>query len=373
MVDVDLKRFWEDDVEAHKENCFYDRSPQAALGIRMSDECVFAELKEEGDPWGKTLRETRIELNKRYNEKALEIVGKKLLKEDFPKDDEEFPRVKRIGEVFGGTYKWGNKTGEWLESKIDTPEKLEKLLDNIDKTDLREFMLPNGWEAKKKRIYEKYGKKPPLMQGIRGPVTLAMSIYGTENLIFLYYDAFELYKRFSRTILKVTLEMSKIMYKEAGHDENNRPKGFWFADDNCCLLTDEMYEEFGYPVLKGIFDYYSPEPSNARYQHSDSAMEHLLPILGKLNLTGCNFGPTVLVDKIRPHMPRTRIDGCLDPLVFMENDTKEIISQVKRDCEMIRDAGTKGLNVMTAGSINNGSSLESMRAIMHAIQKYGRY
>ncbi len=373
MIDVDLKKFWQDDEEAHRENCFWEKAPQAAMGIRMSDECVFAELDEDGDPWGKTPRERRMELNKRYNEKALEIVGKKLLKEDYPEEDEIFPRIKRIGEVFGGTYNWGHKTGEWLESDINTPQKLEKILDNIDKLDLREFMLPDNWESEKRRIYEKYGKRSPLMQGIRGPVTLAMSIYGTENLIFLYYDALELYKRFSETILRVTLEMSRIMYEEAGYREDNRPKGFWFADDNCCLLTDEMYEAFGYPVLKGIFDYYSPGPSNARYQHSDSAMEHLLPILGKLNLTGCNFGPTVLVDKIRKYMPKTRIDGCLDPLVFMENDTKEIISQVKRDCEMIKEAGTKGLNVMTAGSINNGSSLESMRAVMHAIQKYGRY
>jgi uroporphyrinogen decarboxylase len=39
-----------------------------------------------------------------------------------------------------------------------------------------------------------------------------------------------------------------------------------------------------------------------------SDMEHLFPVLSKLNQTGCNFGPTVLVDEIRKYMPKTRID-----------------------------------------------------------------
>ncbi|MGB4187103.1 MAG: uroporphyrinogen decarboxylase family protein, partial [Limnochordia bacterium] len=147
--------------------------------------------------------------------------------------------------------------------------------------------------------------------------------------------------------------------------------GFQFNDDNCCLLTPEMYERFGFPILKRIFDHWSPNPGDFRYQHSDSDMKHLLPILGKLNLTGCNFGPTVLVEDIRKYMPDTRIDGCLSPITFMYNDEAEIIAQVRRDCEMAKPA--RGLNLTTAGSINNGSLLTSMRVVMWAIQTYGRY
>ena len=161
------------------------------------------------------------------------------------------------------------------------------------------------------------------------------------------------------------------MDEEAGYDETNRPGGFSFADDNCCLLTPEMYELFGYPILKAVFDRWCPDPDDYRYQHSDSDMAHLLPILGRLNLTGCNFGPNVLVDEIRKYMPRTRIDGCLAPFTFMNNDIEAIIKEVRRDCEMARE--TRGLNLSTAGSINNGSLLTSMRAVMYAIQNYGRY
>ena len=92
MLDLDIERFWKDDELAHKENCFSKEAPQVALGIRMSDECVFAELGEEGEPWGYTPPERRLELNKRYNEKALKIVGRKLLRENLPA-----PAVRRTG------------------------------------------------------------------------------------------------------------------------------------------------------------------------------------------------------------------------------------------------------------------------------------
>jgi len=200
---------------------------------------------------------------------------------------------------------------------------------------------------------------------------LATSIYGVENLIYLIIDEPDLALRFSQTISDVIFAYGTIMDEEAGYKPGEAPTGFGFADDNCYLLTPEMYEFFAYPILKRIFDYWSPNPGDRRYQHSDSDMKHLLPVLAKLNLTGCNFGPTVLVEDIRKYMPNTRIDGCISPLTFMRNDEEAIIAEVKRDCEMAK--GTRGLNLTTAGSINNGTLLTSMRAVMYAIQTYGRY
>mgnify|MGYP001323096465 CR=1 FL=1 len=370
MLYVDLDRFWKDDEIAHRDNCFNPDAPQAALGIRMSDECVFAELGEEGDPWGYTPRERRIELNKRYNDKAEKIVGKRLLREDFPEPDAIFPEIKGIGEVFEGKYVFDGKT-TWLLGSCSTPQELEKLLDRVEKINLREFILPPNWESEKKRIFEKYGKKPSLWRSVRGPVTLAMSIYGVENLVYLIYDEPDLAKRFSNVISDVIFEMASIMDQEAGYEPGKAPGGFSFFDDNCCMLTAEMYELFAYPILKRMFDYWCPNPADRRYQHSDSDMGHLLPVLARLNFTAVNFGPKVLVNEIRKYMPKTRIDGCISPLTFMSNNEEEIIKEAKRDCEMAKE--TRGLNLTTAGSINNGSLLMSMRAVMYAIQNYGRY
>ncbi|HUM62000.1 MAG TPA: uroporphyrinogen decarboxylase family protein, partial [Clostridia bacterium] len=214
-----------------------------------------------------------------------------------------------------------------------------------------------------------YGIRPALMRHIRGPVTLACSIMGTEQFLFLIIDEPDLARRFSHVITKVTLEMAAIMDEEAGTDAVQQP-GFSFADDNCCLLSPPMYELFGYPVLKEVFARYSPGPEDKRYQHSDSAMGHLLPLLGSLQLNGVNFGPTVLIPEIRKHLPRARIDGCLSPMTFMRNDREGILREVQRD---LKDALVhNGVNISTAGSINNGSSLESMRLVMQIIQNYGR-
>lgn len=104
MLPVDLERFWRDDVLAHEENCFSSAAPQVALGIRMSEECVFSELGEAGTPWLETPRERRLDLNRRYNDKAEGIVGLRPLPETLPDPDSVFPPSRGIHELFGGAY-----------------------------------------------------------------------------------------------------------------------------------------------------------------------------------------------------------------------------------------------------------------------------
>ena len=111
----------------------------------------------------------RIELNKRYNDKAEAIVGRRLLKEDFLPEDAQLPSVRRIGEVFGGAYLIHNET-EWLTQSVHSSRELESLLDSVDRMDLRAFMLPANWEQEKRRIRETYGVRPERMR--QRPVTL---------------------------------------------------------------------------------------------------------------------------------------------------------------------------------------------------------
>lgn len=376
MRELDIEQFWKDDEIAHKDNCFNTEAKQVALGIRMSDECVFAELNVEGHPWGQNPPELMRDYTRRYNDKAEKIVGHRLLSEEYPPKHTRFPYVKRIGEVFGGCYFMKNNV-EWLEGNVHSPEELEKLLDDVEKLDMDSFLFPADWDTQVKRIYEESGLKPePQILGgraIRGPTTLATSIYGVEDFLLLYYDEPELLKRFGKVLGDAVMRRIIAIDKICGYDETNKPTGFSFFDDNCCLATPDLYNEFSYPTLKQVFEYCSPNEGDERYQHSDSPMAQHLPVLGTLNFTGVNFGPTVLVDEIRKYIPSTRIDGCLHPLIFMRNEADAIVEQVKRDCLMAIASGVKGLNLSTAGSINNGSSLESMRLVMQTIQNFGRY
>ena len=373
---LDTERFWADNDLARSNNCFNDGT-KVSLGIVMNDECVYDELGVKTEhPWFVHNTDDMREWRRLYNDKAEKIVGRRILPEGQTPPGARFPYIKRIGEVFGGKYIWSDYS-EWLTVGITADvsadargyRELEKLLDKVEKMNYRDFMLPPDWEAEKKRIYETYGVKPPLMRHIRGPVTLACSILGSEELIYLIADEPDLARRFSDAIAFATLEMARVTDEEAGETPAGAP-GFSFADDNCCLLSPEMYELFGYPILKTVFSRYSLLPEHERYQHSDSDMGHLLPALGRLNLTGVNFGPNVLTPEIRKYLPRARIDGCIAPFAFSRNDRGELYRQTRRDCADGLKYG--GVNIATAGSINYGSSLASLRLIMAVINEFGR-
>ena len=100
-------------------------------------------------------------------------------------------------------------------------------------------------------------------------------------------------------------------------------------------------------------------------------MRHLLPVLGRLNLTGVNFGPTLKVEEIREHCPHAVIEGQLAPFTLSRNEEENIVLEFLRDFEAAREK--RGLVFATAGSINNGSRLTSMRLAMALTQRYGRY
>ena len=372
LAPVDLERFWADDAAAHKDP-FGNDIPQVPLGIRMGNQCVFDELGVDEDMWRyRQDHDWALALNKAYNDKAERIVGRRLLHDQPPTQTGSYPGVKGLHDVFEARNVW-HAGSWWLHQSAHDEEELEALLDRVEARlagDFRGFLLPEGWHEAKAELLPQ-GIKPRLYRGQRGPVTFATSVYGVENLVFLLCDNPQLAVRFSQAILHAMLAIARVLDEEAGYTPATAPRGFSFADDNCCLLTPEMYELFGYPILKGIFDRYSPDPGDRRYQHSDSSMEHIVPILGRLGLTGANFGPTVMVDHIRAHLPDAVIHGVLAPFTFSRNDEEGLVREFLRDFEMAR--AKRGLVLATAGSINNGSRLTGMRLLMSAIQHFGRY
>lgn len=369
LAPLDVEKFWDDQAIA-AEDPFGKHIPQPPLGIMMNGECVFDELGVQEDTWRYLHDEDwRIELNCAYNDKSEEIVGRRLLSEERTDPSLKYTEPKWLPEVFEAENVWHNGSW-WLMQSAKTEDELKALLDRVDERGVRSFIVPETWEEEKARLMP-LGIRPPIYRFQRGPVTLATSIFGVENLIYLIMDNEPLAIRFSETILRKMLEIGQVLDEEAGYTPETAPHGFSFADDNCYLLTPDMYELFGYPVLKGIFDRYCPNPEDRRYQHSDSAMGHLLPILARLNFSTVNFGPTLTVSEIREHMPNTIIDGQLAPFTFSRNEEAYIVAEFLRDFEMAREH--RGLRFATAGSINNGSRLTGMRLIMSAIQHFGKY
>jgi uroporphyrinogen decarboxylase len=371
LASVDLDRFWADQMVAIADP-FFDKCPQLPLGIMMGSECAFVELGEPEDRSRLADDEAyRSALSKRYNDESERIVGKRVLPEADAPSERAWPKVKKLNEIFEAPEAWINGS-YWIREAASDESSLAALLDRVERRleDLKEFILPNDWAEEKAGLVG-LGDQVPLYRSQRGPVTFAMSVYGVENLIYLILDNPDLAARFRDLILRTILERARILDTEAGYKPSEAPHGWSWYDDNCAMLNARMYDFFGYPILKAVFDRYCPDAADTRGQHSDSAMGHLLPSLGRLKLTWTNFGPTLTIGMIREHLPSAVIRGQLAPFAFSRNEETSIVAETLRDFEYSREA--RGVVFETAGSINNGSMLTGMRLIMSTIQNHCRY
>ena len=215
------------------------------------------------------------------------------------------------------------------------------------------------------------GAPPPRYRHQRGPCTFACSIYGPENVLMLGHDDPGLFKRFSDVLARAIIARARVLDEEAGLTPEQARDGWSWADDHCCLFNPALYEAFAMPIHRAVFEAFAPKPEYRRYQHSDSDMAHLLPLISQLELTGTNFGPTLSVSQIRRHCRRAVIDGQLAPFTYSRDEHANMVAEFLRDFAQAREQ--RGLNFTTAGSINNGSRLAGMRLLMVAIQRYGRY
>ena len=372
LAPMDLPRFWADQDAAFKDP-FGPDIAQVPLNIFWGSDPVFDELGQAQDGWRWDHDEPwRLGLCKTYNDKAEAIIGRRILNEQAgPPPDRQYPTVLGLADLFEARNEWNaDSQSWWLHQAAHNEDELKALLDRVESRDVRGFILPAGWDRTRARLMA-LGLRPPLYRSQRGPVTFATSIYGVEGLIYLLLENPELAARFRDVILATMLELGRVLDEESGYTLQDAPRGFTFADDNCYLLTPEMYEQFGLPVLKAMFARYAPDPGDWRFQHSDSPMGHHLPVLGRLNLSAVNLGPTLSVTEIRRHCPRAVIHGQLAPFTFSRNDEERMVCEFLRDFEQAREQ--RGLLFSPAGSINNGSRLTGMRLMMAAAQRFGRY
>jgi len=372
LAPLDLDRFWADQDKALADPWAAD-CPQLPLGMRMSVEAIFAELGIPED-WHRLHHDPqwRSERSRDYNDVSERIVGRRVLDESPPPPpDHVWPEVKTLPDIFEARQEW-HTWSYWIHPAARDEDDLAALLDRVEwrLEDLREFLLPPNWSSEKARL-NALGLQSPIYRDQRGPVTFATSLYGTEKLIFLLIDAPDLADRLRDLICSAVLGRARILDEERGWTLDRAARGWYWRDDNCCLLNEELYDRFGKPILKAVYDRYAPDPGDMRAQHSDSDMAQHLPTFAELGMNDVNFGPSLTIAQIREAMPNALIRGQLAPFTLSRNHEAAIVAETLRDIEMARP--TKGMIYETAGSINNGSRLSAMRLIMATIQEYGRY
>ena len=360
---LDVEAFWEENARCH---AFTTDKPRCALSFSPDDHWIFEFVDVPS-----TLRyyhdtAYRNALHKEVNAVTQEYVGRAFFNEDTW--DNEPHRIENLFDCVFTYYEGGTP---WLTAVNDGdgPEDVAafaRILDKAEATDMRAWALPEPylaeWEARKAA-----GKPlPRLGSGSRGPATIMTSILKPETVFYWIYDHPDLMRRFRDILAEKMVEFNTVLREFSGNDQ----PGWWITDDNCALFNKKLYREYCFPVLKRVLE--AMAPGNARrYQHSDSAMGHLLEMQYELGIRAVNYGPTVDAGLIRAKMPDAYIFGQLPPMMLRNDSPEEIRQYVINDFQ--KAGATGGLEIATAGSTAAGTGVGRMRWLMQIVQENCRY
>jgi uroporphyrinogen decarboxylase len=273
---------------------------------------------------------------------------------------------RRIENLFGSGFSYHEGGTPWLTPATDDADEFARVLDRAEATDLKSWALPeeylDEWETRKRE-----GRALDLLgAGSRGPATVMTSVLRPETLFFWMSDHPDLMLRFRDLLADKMVELNRILREFSG----NTFEGWWIVDDNCALFNPSLYREYCYPVLERVLAAMAPGTA-MRYQHSDSAMGHLLEMQYELGIRSVNYGPEVDAALIREKMPEAMINGQLPPFLLRNGRPEEIRQRLIEDFR--KAGGGGGLHITTAGSLAAGTGVGRMRWFMQVVQQDCRY
>ena len=356
--DLDVKAFWEENALCGE---FVAKKPRCALGFSPDDHWLFEFLAVPSTLRYYQDKAYRDTLHRESNRITMEHVGRAFFDED-----SWVHAPKRIENLFGSEFSYHEGGTPWLMPATDDPAEFARILDRVEGLDLETWVFPEEylreWEQRKKE-----GRSlMTLGTGSRGSATVMTSVLSVETLFFWIYDYPELIGRFRDLLLLKMVQLNRVLRKFCG----NTSPGWWITDDNCALFNRDLYREYCFPVLQGVLDAMAPGTA-WRYQHSDSAMGHLLEDQRELGIKEVNYGPTVDAGLIREKMPGAMIDGQMPPFLLRNGSPEEIEARVVEDFAKAGAGG--GFNVTTAGSLAAGTGVGRMRWFMKLVQERCRY
>lgn len=358
-----LEEFWREN-KLSEGKPFRTDKPRAPIVVSVDDHWLLQEMQVPSTVRYFADPEYQAETNRRCNDRCEQAIGRRPFSEVPPG-----PNVLRIEEVMGSRKELVEGGTPWLERGVSGIEELRAKLDRIERRsdrELRELTFSTGGRvARRERCPD--GSKPLATPGSRGPATMATSILGTMNTMYWIVDYPSDMDRFFEVLGDVIVRYHGVLEQEAGVAY----RGYAWLDDNCALYSPALYERFCLPAMNRVMEAFAPDAEDYRFQHSDSAMGHLLPLLAPLGFHAVNFGPTVSASSIRNAMPRAVIQGAVAPNTLRDKDLDAVVEEVKRDFAAV--GGDGGLVVTTCGSVSAGTSLESIRGFMWAVQEFCRY
>lgn len=303
----------------------------------------------------------RDDLHRQVNAITQEYVGK-----TFFEEDTWVHSPKRIENLFGCEFNYQEGGTPWFVPVTANPDEFSRILGCAAETDLKTWAFPEDflveWDAR-----QAAGEKMPVLgTGSRGPATIMTSVLSVETVFYWCYDHPDLMARFRDLLAEKMVELNTLLRQFSG---NTQP-GWWITDDNCAFFNRKLYAKYCLPVLEKVLE--AMAPGNAsRYQHSDSAMGHLLDFQSALGIRRVNYGPEVNAALIREKMPAAMIDGHVPPFLLRNGSPDEIRARILDDFEKAGQTG--GLTITTAGSLAAGTGVGRMRWMMQVVQDRCRY
>jgi uroporphyrinogen decarboxylase len=356
--DLDITAFWEENALCQD---FTTEKPRCSLSFSPDDHWIFGLTDVPSTLRYYQDKVWRDALHRQINEITQEYIGKTFFEED---TWEYAP--KRIENLFGCEFTYHEGSTPWLTPVTEDPGEFAAILDHAEDIDIASWCLSadfrEEWEQRKTRG----APLPELGTGSRGPATIITSVLRPETALLWMYDYPNLMHRFSTVLAENMVALNLILRRFSG----NQAEGWWITDDNSALFNRRLYQEYCYPVLERVLEVLAPEPA-LRYQHSDSAMGHLLDMQYALGIRSVNYGPEVDAALIRKRMPDALINGQLPPLMLRNGSPEEIKQRIISDFKKAGQTG--GLNVTTAGSLAAGTGMGRMRWMMWVVQNHCRY
>jgi uroporphyrinogen decarboxylase len=355
---LDVEAFWGENEQC---GALTPRKPRCAVSFSPDDHWLFEFMNVPSTVRYYQDKAYRDSLHRDVNRVTKEYVGKTFFDED---TWQHSPR--RIENLFGSYFTYLEGGTPWLSHVTDDPAEFAQILDQAEATDLHTWSFPEEFLAEWS-TRQSQGKDLPLLgTGSRGPATIMTTVLKPETALLWLFDQPELMQRFRDVLMVKMVEFNTILREFSANTE----KGWWITDDNSALFSPKLYKEYCYPILEKVLEAMAPAGAR-RYQHSDSAMGHLLDYQYALGIRAVNYGPTVDAGLIRQKMPEALIHGQMPPFLLRNGSPDEIKARVIDD---FRKAGQTGrLEVTTAGSLAAGTGVGRMRWLMQVVQDYCRY
>ncbi len=355
---LDVEAFW---TENEKCMDYTIQKRRAALSFSPDDHWLFEFLDAPSTVRYYNDKVYRDSLHREANCLLVKYVGKAY----FDEDSWQY-HPNRIEYLFGCTFSYLEGSTPWLTPATNDPSEFARILDQAEKTDMHSWAFPEEFLAEWEQRLQQGRPLRTLGDGSRGPATIMTSALHPETVIMWMYDYPDLMRRFRDILAAKMVELNLVLREFSG----NSKQSWWITDDNCALFNPRLYREYCYPVLEKVLNALAPDKT-ARYQHSDSAMAHLIPLQYELGIRAVNYGPQIDVALIRERMPDAMIHGHTPPFLLRNGSPEEIRERVLGDFSKAGKDG--GITVTTAGSLAAGTGVGRMRWQMQLVQDHCRY